>query len=113
MPIIPLKAAQSITELFILCGKYQVNFLLAASSKKIFATSTIGIKLIQATAALKKKTDQNINLPFLLCLGSGSGTSLFIDLNISKFKKSFAIGISITSAKTILINVSSSFQCQI
>ena len=80
MPIIPLKAAQSMTELFILCGKNHVNFLLAASSKKIFATSTIGIKLIHAIAALKKKTDQNISFPFLDCFGSGSGILFLIDL---------------------------------
>ena len=64
IPIRPLNAAHNITELFILCGKNQVNLLFAASSKRIFATSTIGINDTHAINALKKKILQKTIFPF-------------------------------------------------
>ena len=39
--------------MFILCGKNHVKFLVAASGNRYFATSTIGIKVTQATNAEK------------------------------------------------------------
>ena len=63
--MLPFNAAHNITELFILCGKNQVNSLFAASANKTFAISTIGIKVIHAMDALKKYKPK-INLPLIV-----------------------------------------------
>tara|TARA_B100000287_G_scaffold40520_2_gene36847 strand:+ start:331 stop:552 length:222 start_codon:yes stop_codon:yes gene_type:complete len=68
------------TELFILCGKYQVNSLFAASTNNTLAISTIGINVTQAIDALKKNIIQNISLLLLDCLGSAAGIGLTISL---------------------------------
>ena len=113
IPTNPLNAAHNITELFILWGKNQVNFLLAASSNKIFATSTIGIKVIQAIRALIKKIDQNIIFPLPFGTFKGAGISFSIDEKNLKPKNNLAIGMSIINAKTMFMRVNISFQCQI
>ena len=113
IPINPLNAAHNITELFILWGKNQVNFLLAASANKIFAISTIGMKVTQAIKALIKKIDQKIIFPFLFGTFKGAGTSFLMDEKNLSPKNNLAIGMSIINAKTIFMRVNISFQCQI
>ncbi|GIS24975.1 MAG: hypothetical protein CM15mP126_2180 [Gammaproteobacteria bacterium] len=71
------------TELFILCGKNQVNSLFAASANNTLAISTIGINVMQAIDALKKNIIQNISLLLLDCLGSAAGIGLIISLKSS------------------------------
>ena len=76
MPIVPLNAAQSITELFILCGKNHVISRFEASTNRTFAISTIGINDKHAIDALITKTDQKTSFPCFDCFGKGAGIGL-------------------------------------
>ena len=80
MPIVPLNAAQSITELFILCGKNHVISRFEASTNRTFAISTIGINVKHAIDALNTNIDQKTNFPCVDCLGNAIGNGLTISL---------------------------------
>ena len=90
-----------------------MSSLLAASTNKTFARSTIGIKVKHAIAALTKNIPQKTIFPFLDCSGNGFGTFFTSVLKKFKDKKLLVSGINITKDTIILSNVNNSLYCHI
>ena len=112
-PTDPFRTAHNITELFILCGKNQVNSLLAASGNNTLAISTIGMKVTQAIVAPITNTDQNTIFPCCDCLGRAGGTGFTIEEKNLICSKCLVSGMINKKPTIILMRVKSSFHCQI
>ena len=86
---------------------------MAASVKRVFAKSTIGIKDIHAMAALTTKIVQKTSFPSRVCFGSADGIGFISVLKKVVFKKNLVKGTNIIRVITMFNRVKNSLSCQI